>query len=59
MPTPTSTKSRKMSPESVKAGDRLLKGIKDRLAAQGAKVDEQKLHQDGYSDAMIARLKKA
>jgi hypothetical protein len=58
MPTSTSIKARKMSPESVKAGDRLLKGIKDRLAAQGTKIDEEKLRQDGYGEAMIARLKK-
>jgi hypothetical protein len=59
MPSTTSTKPRKMSPESVKAGDRLLKAIKDRLLAQGAKVDEEILRQSGYSETMIARLKKA
>ena len=47
---------RKMSPESAKAGDRLLEGIKNRIVAQGAEVDADKLRQQGYSESMIARL---
>ncbi|HEV7404488.1 MAG TPA: hypothetical protein VGO11_16220 [Chthoniobacteraceae bacterium] len=45
MPTPHSKKARKMSREAGTAGDRLLKAIKDRLVAQGAKVDEEILRQ--------------
>ncbi len=48
-----------MSSESIKAGDRLLKGIKARLNAQGVGVDEEQLRRAGYSEAMIARLKEA
>ena len=50
-------KRRKFSPESLRAGDRLLKAIKDELRKKGEKIDYNKLRRDGYSDAMIARLK--
>ena len=50
-------KQRKFSLESLKAGDRLLKAIKDELRKKGEKIDYNKLRRDGYSDAMIARLK--
>jgi hypothetical protein len=58
MATPRPKKARKISRESANAGDRLLKAIKDRLVAQGAKVDEEILRQRGASKETIARLKK-
>lgn len=58
MATPRPKKARKTSRESANAGDRLLKAIKDRLVAQGAKVDEEILRQRGASKETIARLKK-
>ena len=50
-------KQKKSSLESLKAGDRLLKEIKDELRKKGEKIDYDKLRRDGYSEAMIARLK--
>ncbi len=50
-------KQRKFSLKSLRAGDRLLKAIKDELRKKGEKIDYNKLRRDGYSDAMIARLK--
>ena len=50
-------KRQKFSLESLRAGDRLLKAIKDELRKNGEKIDYNKLRRDGYSDAMIARLK--
>ena len=52
-------KQRKFSLESLRAGDRLLKAIKDELRKKGEKIDYNKLRRDGYSDAMIARLSAA
>ena len=57
MATVVSPKRRKFSPESLKAGDRLLKAVKDDLRKKGEKIDYDKLRRDGYSEAMIARLK--
>jgi hypothetical protein len=53
----TKPKPQKFSLESLRAGDRLLKAIKDGLRKKGEKIDYNKLRRDGYSDAMIARLK--
>ena len=50
-------KRQKFSPESLKAGDRLLKAIKDDLRKKGEKIDYNKLRKEGYSNAMIERLK--
>ena len=50
-------KQRKFSLESLRAGDRLLKAIKDELRKKGQKIDYNKLRRDGYSEAMIERLK--
>jgi hypothetical protein len=44
-----------MSRQSGTAGDRLLKAIKDRLVAQGAKVDEEILRQRARREALSAR----
>jgi hypothetical protein len=50
-------KRQKFSLESLKAGDRLLKAIKDDLRKKGEKIDYNKLRKEGYSNAMIERLK--
>jgi len=50
-------KPKKFSLESLKAGDRLLKAIKDEIRKKGEKVDYNKLRKQGYSEAMIKRLK--
>lgn len=50
-------KQKKFSLESLKAGDRLLKAVKDELRKKGEKIDYDKLRRDGYSEAMIERLK--
>jgi hypothetical protein len=57
MATAVAPKQRKFSLESLKAGDRLLKEIKEELHKKGEKIDYDKLRRDGYSEAMIARLK--
>jgi hypothetical protein len=50
-------KPQKFSLESLRAGDRLLKAIKDEIRKKGEKIDYNKLRKQGYSDAMIERLK--
>jgi hypothetical protein len=50
-------KRQKFSLESLKAGDRLLKAMKDDLRKKGEKIDYNKLRKEGYSNAMIERLK--
>jgi hypothetical protein len=50
-------KQKKFSLESLRAGDRLLKAIKDDLRRKGEKIDYNRLRKQGYSDAMIERLK--
>ena len=59
MPTAVSPKpkQRKFSLESLKAGDRLLRAINDELRKKSEKIDYNKLRRDGYSEAMIGRLK--
>ena len=57
MATAVAPKRQKFSLESLKAGDRLLKAIKDELRKKGEKIDYDKLRRDGYSEATIARLK--
>lgn len=57
MATAIAPKRQKFSLESLKAGDRLLKGVKDELRKKGEKIDYNKLRRDGYSETMIARLK--
>jgi hypothetical protein len=42
---------------SLKCGDRLLKAIKNDFRKNCEKIDYDKLLRDGYSKAMIARLK--
>jgi hypothetical protein len=50
-------KRKKFSLESLRAGDRLLKAIKDELRKKGEKIDYNKLRKQGYSNATIERLK--
>src|SRR5437667_11625473 len=50
---PQNRKRRKFSLESLNAGDRLLKAIKDELRKKGEKIDYGKLRRDRYSEAMI------
>jgi hypothetical protein len=50
-------KQKKFSLESLRAGDRLLKAIKDDLRRKAEKIDYNRLRKQGYSDAMIERLK--
>ena len=57
MGTAVAPKRQKYALESLKAGDKLLKAIKDELRAKNEKIDYDKLRRDGYSEAMIARLK--
>ena len=57
MPLAVAFKRQKFSLESLRAGDRLLKAIKDDLRKKGEKIDYNKLRKDGYSNAMIERLK--
>jgi len=57
MATALASKRQKFSVESLKAGDRLLKAVKDELRKKGEKIDYDKLRRDGYSEATIARLK--
>jgi hypothetical protein len=51
------SKRRKFSVGSLRSGDRLLKAIKNDFRKSGEKIDYDKLRRDGYSKAMIARLK--
>ena len=57
MATAVAAKGQKFSLESLKAGDRLLQAIKDELREKGEKIDYNKLRREGYSEAMIERLK--
>jgi len=57
MPLGVAFKRQKFSLESLRAGDRLLKAIKDDLRKKGEKIDYNKLRKEGYSNAMIERLK--
>jgi hypothetical protein len=50
-------KRRTFSLGSLKSGDRLLKAIKNDFRKNGEKIDYDNLRRDGYSKAMIARLK--
>ena len=50
-------KRQKFSLESLRAGDRLLRAIKDDLRKKGEKIDYNKLRKQGYSNPMIERLK--
>lgn len=57
MASAVAVKPKKFSLESLRAGDRLLKAIKDDLRKKGEKIDYIKPRKQGYSNAMIERLK--
>jgi len=42
----------------LEAGDRLLKAIKAKLLRERGRIDYESLRRRGYSDDLIARLKK-
>ena len=50
-------KRRKFSLGSLKSGDRLLKAIKNDFRKNREKIDYHQLRRNGYSKAMVARLK--
>lgn len=50
-------KPKRFSLESLKAGDHLLKTIKEELRKKGEKINYNKLRRQGYGDAMIERLR--
>jgi hypothetical protein len=51
------TKRRRYSEASLVGGDRLLKAVKEKLLREKGDIDYATLRRDGYSEAMIARLK--
>ena len=51
------TKRRRYSEASLEAGDRLLKAVKEKLLREKGDIDYATLRREGYSEAMIARLK--
>lgn len=51
------TLRKKYSKASLEAGDRLLKAVKEKLLRENGKIDFTALRRDGYSPALIARLK--
>lgn len=57
MPSTLIAKRRKFSLASLKAGDRLLKEIKDEFRKEGKQINYDQLRKEGYSEAMIERLK--
>ena len=50
-------KRRKFSLGSLKSGDRLLKAIKNDFRKNREKIDYDQVRLNGYSKAMVARLK--
>jgi len=50
-------KRRKFSLGSLKSGDRLLKAIKNDFRKNREKIDYDQVRRNGYSKAMVARLK--
>ena len=50
-------KRRKFSLGSLKSGDRLLKAIKNDFRKNRERIDYDQLRRNGYSKAMVARLK--
>ena len=55
--TVTATKKKNYSKTSLKAGDRLLKAVKEKLLREKGKIDYASLRREGYSQTLIARLK--
>ena len=57
MPAVLERRSVKLSKETIAAGDRLLKAVKAKLLRKGGKIDYGQLRKQGYSEAIITRLK--
>ena len=57
MASAVAAKRRKFSLGSLKSGDRLLKAIKNDFRKNGEKIDYDQVRRNGYSKAMVARLK--
>jgi hypothetical protein len=57
MSTTITAAKKKYSKTSLEAGDRLLKAVKEKLQREKGKLDYTALRRDGYSEALIARLK--
>jgi len=53
----TAPKKKTYSKSSLEAGDRLLKAVKEKLLREKGKIDYAALRHNGYSEALIARLK--
>ena len=51
------TETKKFSRESFEAADRLLKAVKEKMLREKGKIDYAALRRNGYSAALIARLK--
>jgi len=49
---------KKYSKAGLEAGDRLLKAVKEKLLQESGKIDYAVLRRNGYSEKLIARLKK-
>jgi hypothetical protein len=54
---PTQTK-KPYSRASLEAADRLLKAVKEKLLRERGKIDYAALRRDGYSEDLIARLRR-
>ena len=50
-------KKQKFSRASLEAGDRLLRAVKKKMLREKGKIDYASLRRQGYSEAMIARLR--
>jgi hypothetical protein len=48
---------KKYARASLEAADRLLRAVKEKLIRKNGKIDYSALRGEGYSEAMIARLK--
>jgi hypothetical protein len=53
----TAVKKKKYSKAGLKAGDRLLKVVKEKLLREKGKIDYEALRRGGYSEDLISRLK--
>ena len=50
-------KDRKFSKSGLKAGDRLLKAVHDKLLKDHGQIDEESLRRRGYTKRTIARIR--
>jgi len=56
-PAAAERKKKAYSKSSLEAGDRLLKAVKEKLLREKGRIDYEALRRDGYSEALIRRLK--